>query len=444
MRSLAALRALALATAVLSADAGASLAQAPLKAAAEPSAERRILVMLRMSPQHFRPSGDYGGSYGDGEGRSARWNVALRLARKQGVALVDEWPMPLLGVDCYVMAVPEGQSQQETAARIASDPAVAWSEPMHTYRGQSAAVGKTAPAGKGLPVSQGGAAAQPNDPLYLAQPAAREWRLSALHLISTGRNVRVAVIDSMIDATQPDLLGQLDLRENFASTHSTAPEDHGTGVAGVIAARANNGVGIVGIAPDARLMGLRACWEEPATSGASPRATVCDSLSLAKALGAAIERKAQIVNMSLSGPSDLLIGRLLDIALKRDMTVVAAYDRDLPDGGFPASHHGVVAVVAEASGTPIAGVFSAPGRDVPTTEPGGRWGLVNGSSFAAAHVSGLFALLRQREPASHDASALVPARLAGTIDVCATLMQKGDPCNCGCAPGHERLATAIR
>jgi hypothetical protein len=372
-----------------------------------PQTSRQILVMLRMAPPHFRPGSSYGGSYGDGEGRSARWRIAHRAAEAQGASIVNEWPMPMLGVDCFVMAVPPDRSFEEVQARLARDPAVAWVEPVHTFRGQ----------GEELAY---------NDPLYRVQPAAGEWHLAELHRISTGRNVRVAIIDSMIDKAQPDLAGQLETVRNFVSGGASAPEDHGTGVAGIIAARPNNGVGIVGVAPRARLMGLRACWQERGIGAA----TLCDSLSLAEALQFAIEHDAQIINMSLSGPEDLLLSRLLDVALARDIVVVAAYDRHAPEGGFPASHKGVVAVIDEEAGPSIPGVVGAPGRDVPTTEPGGRWSLVNGSSYAAAHVSGLLALLRERTALAPLGSALILTGFSDRIDACATLLQKSQPCSC--------------
>ena len=387
-----------------------------------PGSERQILVLLRMPPEHYRPNSDYGGNYGDGEGRSARRRIALRLAQEQGVSLVDEWPIPVLGVDCFVMTAPANQSPDDVAARLARDPRVSWSQPMHTYHG------------RGDPLTH-------NDPLYRVQPAAREWCLAQLHQVYTGRNVRVAVIDSMIDRTQPDLIGQVEMSENLVPDRSDAPEEHGTGVAGIIAARSDNGVGISGVAPQARLMGLRACWQE---GGASGSQTICDSFSLAKALDFAISHNAQVINMSLSGPTDFLLSKLLDVALAHDVIVVGAYDRNLPGGGFPASHGGVAAVIDESTGPPITGVFSAPGHDVPTTEPGGRWFLVNGSSYAAAHVSGLFALLRQRGPLVHGASALVIERPGNTIDACATLFQKSEPPNCDCASLHKILTTSAK
>ena len=81
-----------------------------------------------------------------------------------------------------------------------------------------------------------------------------------------------------------------------------------------------------------------------------------------------------------------------------------------------------------------AGVFTAPGHDVPTTQPNGKWFLVNGSSYAAAHVSGLFALMRERDPRARTAAWLVTRRPGGgAIDACATLVHASGPCACACA-----------
>src|SRR5205823_6212729 len=62
---------------------------------------RQILVMLRLPPDHFRPSASYGGGYGDAAGAAARQRIASRLARLHGLSVVKGWPMPVLGVDCY-------------------------------------------------------------------------------------------------------------------------------------------------------------------------------------------------------------------------------------------------------------------------------------------------------------------------------------------------------
>jgi subtilisin family serine protease len=373
---------------------------------------QRVLVMMRLPPDHARPGAGYGDSYGGGLGRSAQRRVAARIAQQHGLVLTSDWPMPMLGIDCYTMVAPADQSPAQVAETLSRDPQVAWAQPINIYHA------------RGEPTH--------NDPLYRVQPAARAWRLAELHQIATGRRVRVAVIDSMVEKNHPDLAGQVDVAENFVSGQSDAPEQHGTGVAGVIAARADNGIGIAGIAPRARLMALRACWQKagPATASGG---TICDSLDLAKALDFAVGHNAQVINLSLSGPPDLLLGKLIDIAVARGATVIGAYDRALPGGGFPASHPGVVPVVDSGSGPALSGVVSAPGRDVPTTQPGGRWYFVDGSSYAAAHVSGLFALLRERSPPSRTLSALVVAWPGGAIDTCATLLRASGPCGCACA-----------
>jgi subtilisin family serine protease len=367
---------------------------------------RRILVMLRLPPAHLRPGSDYAGGYDEGMGRSARRRLVEGLARAHGLTLADAWPMPLVGVDCFVLDIPSGASPEALAASLSRDPVVAWSQPLNLYRTE---------------------AATDNDPLYRAQPAAREWRLAELHRFATGRDVRVALVDSAVEANHPDLAGQIAISRNFVAGRGATSEQHGTNVAGVIAAKANNGLGMAGVAPGARLMALRACWQLSAPPGQAAT-TVCDSLSLAKAISFAITHGAQVINLSLSGRADRLLGALIDVAGQRRVSVVAAFDRGLPGGGFPASHPGVVAVADETAGSPPPGVYGAPGRDVPTTQPGGRWGLVSGASFAAAHVSGLLALMRQRRgPGS---LALVAFRPGGAVDACASLARVVGPGPC--------------
>jgi subtilisin family serine protease len=375
-------------------------------------APQQILVLMPLLPEHFRLHSGYDGSYGNAEAQSARRHMARRIARKFGLTLVDDWPMILIGLDCFVMAVPDGQSATDAAERVSRNSHVAFAEPMHVYQTQG-----------GPPVY--------NDPLYPVQPDARAWRLADLHEISTGRGVTIAVIDSGIETTHPDLAGQVTIIRNFVANYSLVEEVHGTSVAGIIAARGGNGIGIVGVAPGARLMGLRACWQQPGRGG---EATYCDSLSLAKALHFAVERRAQVINMSLAGPQDLLLGKLLDIARLRGASIVAAVDQMLPGGGFPASHRGVMAVADESLSGLRPDVYTAPGRDVPTTQPGGRWALVNGSSYAAAHVAGLLALLRAEQSSTGILPTLIAARVnGGAIDACASLLHRYGPYVYACA-----------
>ena len=413
IQRLALLPLLGLCMALLAVLTPASAAQFEPAAATAGAPERQILVMVKHPPDHYRPNGAYGGGYGDELARSERERLARRIAHDYRLTLVDDWPMPLIGLDCFVMEISDGRTTIAAAEQVSHDKAVAWAQPVETYKAQSVEVSD-------------------NDPLYPAQPAAKQWRLAELHKLATGRGIRIAVVDSGIDSDHPDLAGQLLVNRNFVSSRRPAWEAHGTGVAGIIAAKANNGIGIAGVAPDARILGLRACWQ----TGEAGSATVCDSFSLVKALYYAIDQKADVINLSLSGPDDRLLQQLVELGLSRGIAVVAAVDKDRPNGGFPADVRGVIAVSNASLAGPHGPVYIAPGRDVPTTEPGGRWFLVNGSSFAAAHVSGLVALLRQK----HRSAALVTDGPAGTIDACASVLRAATGCDCRCAP--SRFASA--
>ena len=416
---------IAAALALSFASAQSASAAPPAEPPAAQAAEHEILVMLRIPPDHYRPNATYGGDYGDQSTIAARRRLAERIAHRYGLDFVgDGWQMPLLGLDCYVMRVHQDETVETAMKRIARDPEVAWSEPMHVYQTQASA-----------PVSSEG------DPLFAVQPAATAWRLADLHRVTTGRGVVVAVIDSRIQLNHPDLAGQFVASEDFVAGRPGPAERHGTGVAGIIAAKSGNGIGISGVAPGARLMALRACWQTDDASSAAP--TFCDSLSLAKALHYAIGHGAKVINLSLSGPQDRLLAQLIGIAGVHDISVVAAYDPDLPGGGFPASGPGVIAVANESLLSTPPGVYLAPGEDIPTTQPGGKWFLVNGSSYAAAHVSGLIALVREHRDTAPRPLLVASLPSGGDVDACATLLHALKACDCTC-PKTTRLAQASR
>jgi subtilisin family serine protease len=374
----------------------------PLASKSGGDEDRQILVMLKMPPPHYRPNSGYGGNYGDIASREARKRLARGIAERNGIELRDGWPMPLLGVDCFVMRVPEGKSIDQVISNVSKEPGVAWSQRMTSY-----AIPSKARAGA--------------DPLYPVQPTAGEWKLQDLQRATTGRGVKIAIVDSQIDVDHPDLAGQIVVDRNFVSGPSVEAEAHGTHVAGIIGAKAGNGIGIAGVAPGAKLMALRACREVD-----GGRQTLCQSLALAKALEFAIENKANIINLSLSGPSDLLLSKLLDVAIDHQITVVAAFDQHLPQGGFPASLKGVIPVADEALQAMPDGVYGAPGRDLPTTQPGGGWGLVNGTSYAVAQVSGLAALADEKGRRPF-AARLVRAS-DGRVRACATIFGSVPSC----------------
>jgi hypothetical protein len=421
MTALRLLHRLALGLALGVASASTLAVDAPLPVAPAPSAAsapRQVLVMLRSPPAHARVDGNYGGAgYGDAARAQSQARVGARLAAAHGLTVVTLWAMPALGMDCIVLALPPEASLDASIVALQAHAEVAWAQPMNEFHAQGHV-----------------------DPLYALQPVAAQWHLDDLHAVATGRHVHVAIIDSGVDDTHPDLAQAVQARANFVDGQAWVAELHGTAVAGLVAARADNGIGMVGIAPDAQLYALRACWEVSASQ------TLCNSLSLAKALSFAIERRAEVINMSLSGPTDLLLGRLIDVALAHRQQVVAAVDARAAGGGFPAAHPGVIAVVDAASGTALgsgADAWSAPARDLPTTVPGGGWRLVTGTSFAAGEVSGLLAVMDEAQAAyaaRTPASALRLVRLpGGGIDACASLLRAAEP-----SPPAAALAPGCR
>ncbi|MGN6324277.1 MAG: S8 family peptidase [Dyella sp.] len=400
---------------------------AGLCAAAHAQAPPQVLVMLRAAPPHLHAADGYAAAYVASPDETARMHVARELARQYGLQLIDNWPMPALGVDCFVMRVGAGSSASDMAQALSHDARVESAEPRQTFHTLAS-----------------------NDPLYALQPVATHWHIAELHALATGKNIAIAEVDSGVDAAQPDLAGQIVEQRNFVDDGTYRAELHGTEVAGIIVAREGNGVGIVGVAPRARLLALRACWQLADGSASA----ACDSFTLAKALQYALEKHVRIINLSLTGPDDRLLRRLLDAALAGHVTVVGAVDNMAADGGFPASYPGVLAVAGEHANVRRGDAWLAPAEDIPTTQPGARWSLVNGSSFAAAEVSGLVALLHELSPdltpaqlrdALHARSALGFASLRPmTIDACAAVAQLSHRCTCGCAATHASLGVPRR
>jgi subtilisin family serine protease len=367
---------------------------------AEPPAEvrgERVLVMLPdAAPAHFRPGA--GGGYLDTARRARVLGVAQSLVKAHGGAILEAWPMPSLGLHCVLVAVPSGMTAERFADIVGHDARVEWAQQVVEYR----TLGR-------------------NDPYYPLQTPARALELGDMHGLTTGRGVRVAVIDSGVDEAHPDLAGQLLPAQDFIGGGMRA-EMHGTAVAGIVGARADNGVGTVGVAPDAKVLPLRACRQRRPDA----QEAACDTFAVAKAFQRAFTAEARIVNLSLTGPQDRLLGALIDRFSARGGVVVAAADRTAADGGFPASHPRVLAVAGSHYPGARQDLLKAPGEEVLTTLPSGRWAYVSGDSFAAAHVSGVAALLLERAP-SLDATRLSAALKADSptpsaaIDPCAAL-----------------------
>lgn len=299
------------------------------------------------------------------------------LLRRQG------WLMRSLGVYCEVFEVAAAQDLAPLLAQLSADPRVDSAQPMYAFSTRAAEGGQSFPAAAaadGKPAF--------NDPYFVLQHSLPRLGVPPGHRMSTGAGVRIAIIDSGVNAEHPDLSRAI-ATEDFAKSHVAADGFHGTGLAGVIAARPNNALGIVGVAPDARILSLRACWGD--TSAAT--AAQCSSFTLARALDRAIEAGVHVINLSLAGPRDPLLERLLYQAHRRGIFLVAASRADRHN--FPAALPFVLGVDAESI---RGGSVYAPGTDVMTTLPAAEFGYLSGSSLAAAHVSAVAALLVELNP----------------------------------------------
>lgn len=294
------------------------------------------------------------------------------------------------------------------------------------------------------------ASPNPGDPYAHLQNGANSIHVAAAHRYADGRDVHVAIVDTGVDFTHPDLAGRVTEAVNFVDQGeaSFTSDRHGTAIAGIVAADEDNRIGIVGVAPRADLMALKACHEK--TTGETAQ---CDTYSLALALDYAILHQAQVINLSLAGPQDGLLQQLIEAALEKNITVVAAVDPNEPDSlSFPASVPGVIAVAAvdtRPTAAPVAaprpGVFTAPGFEILTTQPDGRFDFLTGSSMAAAHASGIAALLLQLNPSlsptrvgalmrgTDGPAAEADARTdtTGEIDACAAVVRLRGSGDCG-------------
>ncbi len=230
-----------------------------------------------------------------------------------------------------------------------------------------------------------------------AQYAIAQLRLPQAHKLARGMNVTIAVINSGIDVRHPELANSV--ADTFDALGSKeGAHVHGTGIAGAIVAHAR----LMGSAPEARLLAIRAF------SGASGGAE-STSYVILKALDYAAEHGAQIINMSFAGPKDPMIERGIAATASRGILLVAAAGNGGPKSPplYPAANPNVIAVsgtdaqerlfTASNRGNYIA--IAAPGADIFLPAPDEKYQITSGTSFSAAYVSGVAALIMERNPA---------------------------------------------
>lgn len=240
-----------------------------------------------------------------------------------------------------------------------------------------------------------------------AQYVVPKMKLTQAHQLASGQGVVVAVIDSGIDVTHPELSGVV-IGSFDALKSNEKPHSHGTGIAGAIASRAR----LLGAAPSAQLLAVRAF-------GVSKAGADSTSFNILKGLEYSVLNKAQVINMSFAGPTDPLLERALANVASRNIVMVAAAGNAGPKSPplFPASDKNVIAVSATDANDQIFSAsnrgkhvaITAPGVDILVPAPEAKYQITSGTSFAAAYISGLVALMIDRKPD------ITPAEIRGLL-----------------------------
>jgi subtilisin family serine protease len=274
----------------------------------------------------------------------------------------------------------------------------------------SAAPGRAGAPAQGIPVQV--RAAEQGQLREIDAPAA--WRLSR------GKGITVAVLDTGVDASAADLAGSVTTGPDYTRGANPPgyhpPHLHGTFIASIIGGHGSGpgrAEGVIGIAPGARILSVRVIPDdqEPGFGlyNASPRFTD----AVGKGIRYAVQHGAQVINMSLGGPSPSRQTRsAVAYAIAHGVVVVAAAGNSGSAHGsfsaysYPASYTGVISVAA-ATGHGTRAFFSernssvlisAPGVRIVGAGPAGQYLQASGTSPASAFVAGVAALVRAANP----------------------------------------------
>ncbi|MDG9712374.1 type VII secretion-associated serine protease mycosin [Streptomyces sp. DH10] len=265
---------------------------------------------------------------------------------------------------------------------------------------------------------------------------AQQWALEAMHTqeawqTTKGEGVTVAVLDTGVEADHPDLIGNVLTGEDLvgfgAEPGDRAWARHGTAMAGIIAGHGHgpgDADGVLGIAPEAKILPVRVILEDGDPSRAKARSTRGNAL--AEGIRWAADHGADVINLSLGDDSASAHpepgeDQAIQYALKKGVVVVASAGNGGEKGdriSYPAAYPGVIAVTAvDRSGTraPFStrrwyATVSAPGVDVVIADPDRKYYEGWGTSAAAAFVSGAAALVRAAHPD------LTPAQIKSLLE----------------------------
>jgi len=309
-------------------------------------------------------------------------NISTAASLRAVDAIAQKYRLTRLDVQDFMLTrhrlarlrINDGRSVAVVIRLLQSDARVRGAQPNYLYAMQ-----------------QGAAAPAAADP---AQYFLAKLHLPEAHALAKGDRVLVAVVDTPVDAGHPDLAGVVEA--SFDATGAAdKPHAHGTGIASVIAAHGK----LTGAAPGVRILAAHA-FSASASSGTT--------LNILKGLDWAGKSKANIVNMSFAGPADAELHEMLTALRANGAVLVAAVGNAGPRSAplYPAADPSVIAVTAtdmddkpfaQANrGTHIA--VAAPGVNILAAAPDRGYQMPSGTSFAAAQISGIAALLIERNP----------------------------------------------
>ena len=341
-----------------------------------------------------------------------KWRDTARgpdIARARGLAVVAELGGPGNGMPALLST--EGREVDEVLAELRADPAVEYAEPNYVVH----------------LVEEGSVAAVPvNDPKTAGQYSLDQMRVRDAWSLSKGGSGVVAVLDTGVQANHRDLAGRVLPGYDFVNGDSNAADDngHGTWVAGIIAANANDAYGIAGVSWTDKILPVKVMTREGTG----------DTADLTSGITWAANHGATVINMSVGGfPASQYVQDAVNFAWNKGAVLVgAAGNNGRQEAFYPASFANVVSVSATQVNDEFASWssygskvdVSAPGASVQTTNctvctyaDHNTWGehtYISGTSFATPNVVGVVALIRARYPSYTPAQ--VVSRLVGTVD----------------------------
>jgi subtilisin family serine protease len=295
------------------------------------------------------------------------------LAERHHLSLVESCARP--HTTLYRWRIPDGRPIADVVHELEADRAVRSAQPNYVFTTQDQLSG-----------------------LGAAQYAIVKLHVLQAQQLTHGDGIRVAIIDSGIDAAHPELAGEIEASFD-ALGDGTRADQHGTAVAGLVVAH----IRLTGVSPGARILAVRSF-----SVSASGDSTTGTTFSIVKGLDWAMERHAQVINMSFAGPADPVTAQTLAEAARAGIVLIAAAGNAGPGSPplFPADDPNVIAVAAtdesdrlfkfSTPGPHIA--VAAPGVDMIVAAPNGRYDIMSGTSLAAPLVSGVVALMLGRNP----------------------------------------------